>query len=137
MPRSQPPAPMTTSAPTADVHDRPAPSPNTRPAPTARPEPRPAVTLGFSLGELYATPEALAAAHAAGVQLVTLVLRHLACDWGDTQAAQAAANDKAVTDGGPLRSIYSVAAGDMVVVVTNAARTRTIARLASQSETDR
>jgi hypothetical protein len=96
-----------------------------------------AVTLAFSLGQLSATPEALAAAHGAGVQLVALVLRHLSCDWGDTDASQAAVNDKAVTDGGPLRSVYRMAGEDMVVVVTDAARTRTVARLASQSETDR
>ena len=39
--------------------------------------------LRFHLGELSATAEVMAAARAAGVQVVALVLRHLGGDWGN------------------------------------------------------
>jgi hypothetical protein len=103
----------------------------------ARSEPRPAVALSFSLGELSATADAMAAAHAGGVQIVTLVLRHLSCDWGDVEPAVGAANNQAVTEGGELRSAYRIAGVEgAVVVTTDAARTRTVARLASQDGVD-
>jgi hypothetical protein len=100
-------------------------------------DPTPAVTLAFGLGELSATGEAMSAAHAGGVEIVALVLRHLSCDWGDIDPAWAAANDEAVTNGRPLRSAYRIAGGDAIVVVTtDGARRRTIAFLASETGVD-
>lgn len=86
-----------------------------RPATT---EPKPAVTLRFSLGELSATPDAMAVAHRGGVQIVALVLRHLGCDWGDVDPVIAAGNNQAVTGGGPLRSAYRIPDGDDVIVIS-------------------
>lgn len=101
-------------------------------------EPRRAVSLLFHLGEMTATAEALAAARAAGVQVVDAVLRHLGGDWGDVDPATGAANDHAVAAGGTLQSLYPLAGiGDALVVTTDAERRHTIAALASQSEPDR
>jgi hypothetical protein len=98
--------------------------------------PRLAVRLAFGLGELTATAEALAAAHAAGVQILSVVLRHLSCDWGDVDPAVAAANDHAVAAGRGLRSTYRLpGVDDALVVITDAARSRTTVQLASQSST--
>jgi hypothetical protein len=83
----------------------------------------PQPTLAFGLGELRCTAEAMAAAHLNGVQVVALVLRHLSCDWGDVDVAAAADNDSAVAGGaGELRSVYRLSAGEVMVVVTDAAR---------------
>ncbi len=130
--------------------NRPAASPTCDPAPepttgahsqgddTDGREPRPAVSLLFHLGELSATPEAIAAARAAGVQLVEAVLRHLGGDWGDVDDQTRAANHDAVTACGILRSIYSLTGtDDAVVVTTDADRGQTIVALASQCEPGR
>jgi hypothetical protein len=82
--------------------------------------PQPA--LAFGLGELRCSAEAMAAAHLNGVQVVALVLRHLSCDWGDVDVAAAADNDSAVAGGAELRSVYRLSAGEVMVVVTDAAR---------------
>jgi hypothetical protein len=92
------------------------------------------VSLLFHLGELSATPEALAAARAAGVQVVEAVLRHLGGDWGDVDDQTRAANHDAVTAGGTLRSVYRLTgASDAVVVTTDADRAHTIVALASRA----
>lgn len=97
--------------------------------------PRLAVDLRFHLGELSATAEVMSAAQAAGVQVVALVLRHLGGDWGNVDDATRAANDRAGSAGGPLRSIYPLAGtGDAIVITTDAGREHTVARLASQLE---
>jgi hypothetical protein len=96
-------------------------------------EPAPAVTLRFHLGELTATPEAVAAAHASGVGVIEAVLRHLGGDWGDIDDATAVANDMAVATGGVLRSAYRLpGTADTLVVTTDGERRHTTASLASQ-----
>jgi hypothetical protein len=54
---------------------------------TVTAEPKLAFPRRFQLGQLIATPEAVAAAHAAGIDVVTVVLRHLGGDWGDVDPA--------------------------------------------------
>jgi len=130
--------------------NRPAASPTCKPAPepatsaksqgddTDGRKPRLAVSLLFHLGELSATPEAIAAARAAGVQLVAAVLRHIGGDWGDVDNQTRTANHDAVTAGGILRSIYRLTGtDDAVVVTTDADRGHTIIALASQCESGR
>jgi hypothetical protein len=113
------------------------PRPNLDSAEIATSAPKLAVHLAFGLGELTATAEALAAAHAAGVQILSVVLRHLSCDWGDVDTASGAANDHALAAGGGLRSSYRLAGfDDALVVTTDAARGHTTAKLASQRRTD-
>jgi hypothetical protein len=118
-----------------------------RPAATSEPspggdgsssgEPALAVTLRFHLGQLTATPEAVAAAHAAGVNVIEAVLRHLGGDWGDVDDASAAVNDMAVAAGGVLRSAYRLAGtADLLVVTTDAERRHTTASLASHDHRD-
>jgi len=63
-------------------------------------EPRLAFSRLFHLGELTANPEAIRAAHAAGIQVIEAVLRHLGGDWGDVDSPASAANSNAVATGG-------------------------------------
>jgi hypothetical protein len=91
------------------------------------------VSLLFHLGELTATPQAVAAAHAAGIEVVAAVLRHLDGDWGDLDPATRDHNDHALATGGCLRSAYRLpGTDDALVVITNAERSHTTAVLASQ-----
>jgi hypothetical protein len=130
---------MNTPAP-RQACDRPA-GPTARPGSdfeeSGRGEPRLAVSQLFHLGELTATAEAIRAAHAASVQVIEAVLRHLGGDWGDVDAAAGAANINAVATEGCLRSVYRLlGTGDALIVTTNADRGRTTAALASQCGTD-
>jgi hypothetical protein len=103
------------------------------PVETVTAEPRLAFPRRFHLGQLIATPEAVAAAHAAGINVVTVVLRHLAGDWGDVDPATSQHNDTAVATGGCLHSVYRLSGDDdALVVTTDADRGRTVAALASQ-----
>lgn len=92
------------------------------PSPSAddsgRYEPAPAVTLRFHLGQLTATPEAVDDAHAAGVNVVEAILRHLGGDWGDVDDSTASANNLAVAAGGGLRSAYRLPGTTNLLVVT-------------------
>jgi hypothetical protein len=102
------------------------------PVETVTAEPRLAFPRRFHLGQLVATPEAVAAAHAAGINVVAVVLRHLAGDWGDVDAANCQHNDTALATGGCLHSVYRLSGDDALVVTTDAERGRTVAALASQ-----
>ena len=75
---------------------------------------RPLGELPLRLGRLLATPGALARLEAAGVPPVTLVARHQAGDWGDLDAEEQRANDRAVRDGDRVLSDYQTAAGPRV-----------------------
>jgi hypothetical protein len=99
---------------------------------TVTAEPRLAFPRRFHLGQLVATPEAVAAAHAAGINVVTVVLRQLAGDWGDVDQATSQHNDTAVATGGCLHSVYRLSGDDALVVTTDAERGRTVVALASQ-----
>jgi hypothetical protein len=103
------------------------------PVETVTAEPRLAFPRRFHLGRLVATPEVVAAAHAAGINVVTVVLRHLAGDWGDVDPATSQHNDTALATGGRLQSVYRLSGvDDALVVTTDAERGRTVAALASQ-----
>jgi len=76
------------------------------------------MTISFELGVVGVTPGAVEAAAAAGAALVPLLLRHMLGDWGDDiDPADAAANDRAVGDGGRLLSCYRVGAWASVWIV--------------------
>jgi hypothetical protein len=96
-------------------------------------EPTVALPLRFHLGELTATPEAMARAHAAGLEVVAAVLRHLGGDWGDVDGATRDRNNAAMATGGCLYSAYRLpGVDDALVVTTDADRSHTTATLASQ-----
>jgi hypothetical protein len=92
-------------------------------------EPRMAVSLLFHLGEPTATPEAIAAAHAAGVQVIDAVRCHLGGDLGDVDDACENANNSAVATEGCLRSVYRLPS------TSDADRLHTSATMASQHQT--
>jgi hypothetical protein len=73
------------------------------------------------------------AAHAAGIEVVAAVLRHLGGDWGDVDGATRDRNDAAMATGGCLYSAYRLpGVDDALVVTTDADRSHTTATLASQ-----
>jgi hypothetical protein len=61
----------------------------------------------FELGDIVATPGALAAIPDSDAQVMLLV-RHLSGDWGCVGAEDAAANNAALTNGTRLLSVYPI-----------------------------
>jgi hypothetical protein len=78
----------------------------------------------FPLGQLLATRGVLKL----GVELWPLILRHARGDWGDLEAEDRAANDRAVRFGGRIFSAYTVPQG-RVWIITEADRSATTALL--------
>lgn len=76
---------------------------------THSPEPRPA---RFALGQVLATPGALALLEQHGINLFDLLARHASGDWGDVGAEDAQANEAALIYGSRLLSCYTLAPGD-------------------------
>jgi hypothetical protein len=72
---------------------------------------RPTAGLPLRLGRLLATPGALARLADAGVSPAALLVRHMAGDWGDVDADDRRANDRAVRDGDRVLSAYQTSAG--------------------------
>lgn len=80
-------------------------------------------TKKFDLGEVVATPGALAAL--GGTSWVyDLIDRHLGGDWGEVDREDWAANDRALLAGARLLSAYTVS-GTKVWVITEADRSAT------------
>jgi hypothetical protein len=72
---------------------------------------RPPAGLPLPLGRLLATPGALARLAEAGLSPAALLARHRAGDWGDPDAGDRRANDRAARDGSRILSAYQTAAG--------------------------
>lgn len=79
----------------------------------------------FSLGKIVATPGALAAFKVAGESPTILLDRHIRGDWGDCNAEDSEANDRAVIDGGRVLSAYQLGTGVRIWVITEADRSST------------
>lgn len=62
----------------------------------------------FHLGRTVATPGALDTMQRADVLPFTLLVRHQCRDWGELDAEDRAANDRAVSEGTRLLSAYQV-----------------------------
>ena len=60
----------------------------------------------FALGQVVATPGALALLQATGWSAASLIARHMHSDWGDTCRDDAALNELAITDGSRIMSVY-------------------------------
>jgi hypothetical protein len=65
----------------------------------------------FSPGQIVATPAALCAMKAHGVDPMDLLLRHVCGDWGNVHPDDAAANVPALTAGTRLLSSYALDTG--------------------------
>ena len=79
----------------------------------------------FELGEVVATPGALAELERQQVLPILLVSKHLHGDWGNVSAQDALANDNALKDGGRLLSSYAIAPNVRIWVITEADRSVT------------
>ena len=104
-------------------------TPTTTDAPDAR-RTRPA---RFPLGHVVATPGALEAVRASGVDVLALVRRHASGDWGDVGRDDALANDLALGPACPARilSAYETGGGRLWVI-TEADRSATTVLLPSE-----
>lgn len=85
----------------------------------------------FSLGHTFATPAALRALECAGALPFALLVRHQCGDWGELDAEDRAANDRAVIDGTRILSAY-VIGNEKIYVITEADRSSTTVLLASE-----
>lgn len=85
----------------------------------------------FPLGQIAATPGALAALTGAGMSPTELLSRHQAGDWGTVPAEDAAENEHSLTEGARLVSSYPVGAG-RVWIITEWDRTLTTLLLPSE-----
>jgi hypothetical protein len=85
----------------------------------------------FDIGEVVATPAALSALEQAQVNPFLILGRHLGGDWGDLDADDKKANDRAIDDGTRILSRYNV--GDTALyVITEASREVTTIMLRSE-----
>ena len=60
----------------------------------------------FPIGKLLATPAAMEALQEANAEIIDLVERHIAKDWGDLSDEDKKLNDEALHDGSRILSAY-------------------------------
>lgn len=85
----------------------------------------------FPLGQLVATPAALATAQTLNISAGTLITRHLKGDWGDLCEEDRQSNNDALTQDGRLFSAYQFEAVTFWVI-TEADRSATTLLLPSE-----
>jgi len=78
----------------------------------------------FSLGQLAATPGALAVFERSGASVSALLSRHQSGDWGEVGAEDWQANEQSLENGWRLLSVYTVA-GRKIWIITEADRSAT------------
>lgn len=81
----------------------------------------------FSMGNLYATPGVLGAV--ASDELLACLGRHARGDWGDCGTEDWQANEHALVDGSRIFSVYKLASGVKLWIITEADRASTTALL--------
>jgi hypothetical protein len=79
----------------------------------------------FTLGQVVATPGALAAIEKAGQQLGEFLDRHVIGDWGEVPPEDIKENDFSLKNGFRLLSAYHTSEGDKLWVITEADRSST------------
>ena len=80
----------------------------------------------FGMGRIMATPGALETLRAVGMSASTLLARHESGDWGNLDAEDRRANDKALMDGTRIFSSYTLGdTGERIWVITEADRSYT------------
>lgn len=85
----------------------------------------PRTSIPFGLGQLLATPGALAAIGRAGQAPAAFINRHAAGDWGEACGGDRALNDEALGSGGRLHSSYRTSLGERIWVITESDRSAT------------
>ena len=83
------------------------------------------MTPRFSLGQIVATPGALAALGRAGDTPASLLRRHVSGDWGGLDAKDRAENERSVVAGFRLLPAYQLSDGTRIWVITEADRSST------------
>jgi hypothetical protein len=79
----------------------------------------------FDLGQLVATPGALAALEKTGQSATDVLSRHVRGDWGDLSKEDKDENQFSLQKGFRLLSSYHTTAGDKIWVITEADRSYT------------
>jgi len=79
----------------------------------------------FSLGQVVATPGAIAALHATGETPLPYVTRHAAGDWGDLEEGDKRMNDLATTHDERILSAYTLTDGTRIYIITEGDRSAT------------
>jgi len=79
----------------------------------------------FELGQIVATPGALAAIKKAGQQPGEFLTRHVNRDWGDLDEEDRKENESSLEHGFRLLSAYKTNAGDRLWIITEADRSVT------------
>ncbi len=79
----------------------------------------------FSLGQVVATPGALALLGSSGTDALSLLQRHVIGDWGDVDAQDRRENERSLKNGWLLLSRYGVGEGRKVWIITEADRSST------------
>jgi hypothetical protein len=78
--------------------------------------------MRFTPGSLYITPACLEAFQSAGVSPLALLIRHLSGDWGEVSPGDAKENELSVKHGWRIMSVYTIAPGVTVWLITEADR---------------
>ena len=76
-------------------------------------------------GQIVATPGALEAFGRAGQNPAEFLRRHCSGDWGELDAEDWAANDRALQEGSRLLSAYKLRDGTKIWIITEADRSST------------
>ena len=79
----------------------------------------------FDLGQLVATPGALAALEKTGQNAMDFLSRHVRGDWGELPKEDKDENQLSLDKGFRLLSSYRTTAGDKIWVITEADRSHT------------
>ena len=79
----------------------------------------------FDLGQLVATPGALAALEKSGQSPMDFLSRHVTGDWGEIPEEDRKENQLSLEKGFRLMSSYRTTAGDRVWVITEGTRSHT------------
>lgn len=75
----------------------------------------------FNLGQIVATPGALAALEEAGQTPAFFLDRHARADWGEVCPSDGQLNDQALVDGSRLLSAYRTLKNTRIWIITEAA----------------
>ncbi|WP_238812518.1 hypothetical protein [Paraburkholderia sp. SG-MS1] len=86
----------------------------------------------FHLGRMLVTPEALKRLRANQIPVISVMLRHIAGDWGILSDDDGAQNDLSIAAGLRLLSVYPMPDGSRIVVVTEWNRSHTTIELIEQ-----
>ncbi len=84
----------------------------------------------FPLGRVVATPGALEVL--APEETLVLLRRHASGDWGEVDAHDRRANNRALKDGTRILSAYTLHGGEKVWIITEADRSSTCLLLPSE-----